>query len=222
LTIILGWIVSVALHEFAHAYTAYFFGDWTCREYLDLDIRKYTDPVMTFIVPCLFLILGGIALPGAAVSIETANIAKKIHFTYIAIAGPVSNFIFGCIISLYLQIYTLISPTTVYNFATGPALSCLAYYQIMATVLNFLPLPPLDGWNAISPWIDDSFFLKRWLKNPWRARSIMIISFFIICFFVTAIPGFVLLLKTISNIYNLDKALLKQGLIRFGRLSPFH
>ncbi|MGL5445395.1 MAG: site-2 protease family protein, partial [[Mycobacterium] stephanolepidis] len=42
-----GWVVSLCLHEFGHAYTAWRFGDTQARGYLTLNPLQYTDPVLS-------------------------------------------------------------------------------------------------------------------------------------------------------------------------------
>ncbi len=62
-----GWAVSLCLHEFGHAYVAYRGGDTSVRAkgYLTLDIRRYTDVGLSFVLPVVFLLLGGIRCPVA-------------------------------------------------------------------------------------------------------------------------------------------------------------
>lgn len=47
LVVLLGWLLSLALHEFSHAFVAYRGGDWTVKEkgYLDFDLFKYTHQI---------------------------------------------------------------------------------------------------------------------------------------------------------------------------------
>ena len=70
--VLFGWIFSLCLHEFSHALVAYYGGDYTVREkgYLTFNPLKYTHPVFSIILPLVFLLLGGIGLPGGAVYIE--------------------------------------------------------------------------------------------------------------------------------------------------------
>ncbi|MGH3670794.1 MAG: site-2 protease family protein, partial [Pseudonocardiaceae bacterium] len=74
-----GWAVALCLHEFGHALTAYRGGDRAVRArgYLTLDIRRYTDPVMSLLVPLALLALGGIPLPGGAVWINRAALRSR-------------------------------------------------------------------------------------------------------------------------------------------------
>ena len=76
-----GWAVSLCLHEFAHAYTAYRGGDRSVRAkgYLTLDIRRYADIGLSLVLPMFFLLLGGIPLPGGAVWIDHGAIRREAH-----------------------------------------------------------------------------------------------------------------------------------------------
>ena len=67
-----GWATSLCLHEFGHAITAYRGGDRAVRAkgYLSLDPRHYTDPVLSIVLPLIFVAIGGIPLPGGAVWIN--------------------------------------------------------------------------------------------------------------------------------------------------------
>ena len=67
--VISGWIVSVCLHEFGHALAAYRGGDLAVRSagYLTLNPLKYTHPALSIVMPVVFIMLGGIGLPGGGV-----------------------------------------------------------------------------------------------------------------------------------------------------------
>lgn len=67
--VIAGWLVSLCLHEFGHAYTAWRFGDHDAavRGYLTLNPLRYSSPMLSLGLPLLFIALGGIGLPGGAV-----------------------------------------------------------------------------------------------------------------------------------------------------------
>ena len=64
--VIAGWLVSLCLHEFGHAYTAWRFGDHdvAVRGYLTLNPLKYSSPLLSLGLPLLFIALGGVGLPG--------------------------------------------------------------------------------------------------------------------------------------------------------------
>jgi len=147
LVVLGGWVFSLTLHEFAHAFVAYQGGDWTVREkgYLTFNPLKYTHPVYSIALPLLFLVLGGIGLPGGAVYIQTSLLRSKRWETAVSLAGPLSNLVVAIVLGLLLQILP------VSTSGIWPGLAFLAFLQVMAALFNLLPIPPFDGYGAIRP-----------------------------------------------------------------------
>jgi Zn-dependent protease len=147
LVVLAGWVFSLTLHEFSHAFVAYQGGDWTVREkgYLTFNPLKYTHPVYSIALPLLFLVLGGIGLPGGAVYIQTNLLRSKRWETAVSLAGPLSNLVVAIVLGLLLQILP------VSTSGIWPGLSFLAFLQVMAALFNLLPIPPFDGYGAIRP-----------------------------------------------------------------------
>lgn len=143
-----GWAVSLCLHEFAHALVAHRSGDTAIRArgYLTLDIRRYTNVGLTFVLPVLFLLLGGIPLPGGAVWIDHAAIRSRAARSLVSFAGPAVNLVLG--VALALVVATVPMPI---GLAAG--LSCLGLIQVLAFVLNILPVPGLDGFGVLEPYL---------------------------------------------------------------------
>jgi len=147
LVVLLGWLLSLALHEFSHAFVAYHGGDYTVKDkgYLDFDLFKYTDPVYSFLLPMIILIMGGIGLPGGAVYIETWRLRSRWWETAVSLAGPTSNLVIAIGLSIVLQF------DFVANSLVGPGLAFLALLQVTAALFNMLPIPPFDGYGALRP-----------------------------------------------------------------------
>ncbi|MEU8352596.1 hypothetical protein AB0C60_25130, partial [Streptomyces sp. NPDC048845] len=76
LFVVSGWIVSLCLHEYAHARTALHSGDLSvgAKGYLTLNPLTYTHALLSVVLPVLFVIMGGIGLPGGAVFLERGRI----------------------------------------------------------------------------------------------------------------------------------------------------
>jgi Zn-dependent protease len=148
LFVTVGWIFSVCLHEFGHALVAYKGGDHTVRDkgYLTLNPLRYTHPVYSLLLPLVFLLLGGIGLPGGAVFIDESLLRSKQWRTATALAGPAMNV-------LLVQLLCLPFWFGFVDTNFGPALAFLCQLQISAVIFNLLPLPPLDGFRALSPWL---------------------------------------------------------------------
>ncbi|WP_034088004.1 site-2 protease family protein [Streptacidiphilus albus] len=150
--VVAGWLVSLCLHEYAHARTALHSGDISVgtKGYLTLNPLKYTHPIYSFVMPLVFIILGGIALPGGAVFIERGRIQGKWKHSLISAAGPLTNAVFALVLLLPLSLSDPLNTGHGYFFS---ALGYLALLQVMATVLNLVPMPGLDGYGIVEPWL---------------------------------------------------------------------
>jgi Zn-dependent protease len=143
-----GWAVSLCLHEFGHALVAYRGGDHSVREkgYLTLDIRRYADLGLSFVLPVFFLLLGGIPLPGGAVWIDHGALRSRGIRSLVSFAGPAVNLVIGALCTVAVAV----APMPV-GLALG--LSALALIQVLAFVLNILPVPGLDGFGILEPYL---------------------------------------------------------------------
>jgi Zn-dependent protease len=150
LVVLVGWILSLCLHEFSHALVAYYGGDVTVREkgYLTFNPLRYTHPVYSLLLPLLFLVMGGIGLPGGAVYIETWRLRSRGWESAVSLAGPASNLVLAVLLGLVLQF----APANAGGI--WPGLGFLALLQISALVLNLLPVPPFDGYGALAPYLN--------------------------------------------------------------------
>lgn len=157
-----GWAVSLCLHEFGHAIVAYRGGDYAVKGkgYLTLDIRRYTDPVFSIVLPLVLLAFGGIPLPGGAVWINHHALRDKRVESMVSLAGPLSNLVLGVLLALSVILFT---PPA----GLAAALSYLAAVQVLAFVLNILPIPGLDGWGVIEPYMSYSARQFGAKVRPW-------------------------------------------------------
>ncbi|MFI9765784.1 site-2 protease family protein [Streptomyces sp. NPDC052415] len=146
-----AWIVSLCLHEYAHARTALHSGDITvgAKGYLTLNPLKYTHALLSIVLPVLFVIMGGIGLPGGAVFIERGRIQGRWRHSLISAAGPLTNLLFAAVCTAPFWIGALDGVPDDFRFA----LAFLALLQVTAAILNFLPVPGLDGYGVIEPWL---------------------------------------------------------------------
>lgn len=162
--ICLGWLLSVCLHEFGHALVAYWGGDTSVKDkgYLTLNPLKYTHPILSIIVPVIFLLLGGIALPGAAVYIDQERLRSRWWQSAVSAAGPLTSLLVAWLLSIPFRL-RLVSPTDdsfgldlispPQEYWLWPALALLITLKIYLVLLNLLPIPPLDGYGIIAPWL---------------------------------------------------------------------
>jgi Zn-dependent protease len=146
-----GWTISLCLHEYAHALVAFKGGDDDIahRGYLTLNPLKYTHPLLSIVIPLVFLLIGGIGLPGGAVWVNHGAIRSRFVDSLISFAGPATN--------MALAILLVLPFTFGADGADHPtfwaALAFLAFLQLTASLLNFIPMPGVDGGNLVYPWL---------------------------------------------------------------------
>jgi Zn-dependent protease len=145
--VIAGWVVSLCLHEFGHAFTAWRFGDRSVavRGYLDLDPRRYSNPWLSIGIPIAITALGGIGLPGAAVYLHT-SFMTPVRRTIVSLAGPSANLLLAVLLLGVTRAF--VDPEHPVFWA---GVAFLGFLQITALLLNLIPIPGLDGYNALEP-----------------------------------------------------------------------
>lgn len=169
LVVFAGWVISVCLHEFGHAVVAYYGGDTSVKDkgYLTLNPLKYTNPGLSFMMPLLFLLLGGIPLPGAAVYINQSRLKNRLWKSAVSAAGPLASFLCAVAIALglsagrpgvYRQFAAEVSGANVLAAAFPQtwffqAMAFLLTLEVAAVLLNLLPMPGLDGYGILEPWL---------------------------------------------------------------------
>ncbi|MDX3539842.1 site-2 protease family protein [Streptomyces sp. MB09-01] len=146
-----AWVVSLCLHEYAHARTALHGGDLSvgAKGYLTLNPLKYSHPLLSIVLPVVFVILGGLGLPGGAVYIERGRIRGRWKHSLISAAGPLTNVAFAVVCTAPFWLDALDGVPMPFRYA----LAFLALLQVSAAILNFLPVPGLDGYGVIEPWL---------------------------------------------------------------------
>jgi tetratricopeptide (TPR) repeat protein len=161
----LGWILSLCFHEFCHAIVAYWGGDTSVKDkgYLTFNPLKYTDPGLSLVLPLFFLLLGGIALPGGAVYINHNLLRDRKWESAVSAAGPLANILIVLVLSLPFQLgwhHLSLSTLNSDRFLTGTlvfvSLAFLILINIYVILINLLPIPSLDGYGIIEPWLPRS------------------------------------------------------------------
>jgi Zn-dependent protease len=179
--IMIGWILSVTLHEFAHGLIAYFGGDYTIRErgLLTLNPIRYANPMMTFILPLLFVAMGAVPMVGAATYVNVTLLRNRGWRSATAAAGPAVNFLLFvlCVLPLYPR-FGWVDPTADIGQWTATQIFCgaMAVIQLFACFINLLPIPPLDGFNIISPYLPGHIASR--LRTPQFSMGILLLLFF--------------------------------------------
>ncbi len=144
-----GWTLSLCLHEFGHALAAWMGGDTDipATGYLSLDPRLYADPLSSIILPLVFTMLGGIGFPGGSVFVNRERLRSRIWQSAMSAAGPAMNLL--CLLFLML-LYALTGEDA---DTLRAVIGVSALFQGTALILNLLPIPGLDGYGILRPWL---------------------------------------------------------------------
>ncbi len=165
--VMVGWILSVMVHEFSHAAVAWLGGDHTVAEkgYLSFDPRRYGDLGVSLVIPLVALALGGVGFPGGAVFLR--NDLMRGPFWRAAAAGL-----------SFWRGWGVDGQGAMMLFA---ALTMLAFLQATALILNLLPIPGLDGFGAIRPFLPASL-----MPHIRKAEGLAMVGLLLVIF---VIPG---------------------------------
>ena len=177
LLVIGGWVVTLSLHEFGHAYTAYRAGDRSVEAagYLRLNPFKYAHPLLSIVLPLFFLVRGGLALPGGAVYLHPEQFRSRRMQSLCSLVGPLVNVVFAVLVLGAVQIWGDLATvkTPFGTVITGDherfwaGLTFLGFLQVSAAVLNLLPIPGLDGYAALEPWLAPETRRSLAPVKPW-------------------------------------------------------
>jgi Zn-dependent protease len=164
-------LLSLSIHESAHAWTADTLGDSTAR-YLgrvSLNPIVHADPIGTVLFPLMGMFMLGGAMFGWAkpvpVNISRLRNPSRDHML-VAAAGPASNLLVALGLLISLMIVKIVAPgtgTVLTSVAYGQVidgspvaapLMAFAYYGIIINlvlaVFNLIPVAPLDGAAVLS------------------------------------------------------------------------
>jgi Zn-dependent protease len=208
-----GWITSVCVHEFGHAFVAYIGGDRSVRAsgYLDLNPLRYTNVLLSLVMPVLFLLLGGIGLPGGAVYIDRGALRSRAWDSAVSIAGPVGTLVCGVIVASPFLVPGNGGWLNQTNAGFFGALAFLGFIEVIALVLNLLPVPGLDGYGIIRPWLP---YTLQGLANQYGQLGILAV-FGVLWFVAPVSHAFFQAVLQITNSVGIPQILIVYGQANF-------
>ena len=146
-------LISITIHEYAHARMAYHFGDTTAK----MQGRMNLNPInhLDLFGTIMILLVGfGWAKPVPINPYKFNNYRRGLR--WVSFAGPLSNFTLGFISMLFYYILWNAG-----SLASGGLFADFIYVlitlNIMLGIFNLLPIPPLDGSKILMSFLPDSY-----------------------------------------------------------------
>ncbi len=161
-------LLSLTVHEFAHAYTADRLGDPTPRRFgrVTLNPLAHLDPFGAL----LLLVAGfGFAKP---VPVNGGNLGRW-GMLWVAAAGPLSNVLIALLAALLLKFL----PLTQLSYTV---LTTVLGINIVLAIFNLLPIPLLDGSRIVAALFPRTLgrALMEFEMQPYSFILVMVIIYF--------------------------------------------
>lgn len=144
-------LISLAVHECAHAWVADYCGDPTARMLgrVTLNPIKHLDFFWSFLMPLSLLFSSGGSMMFGGGKPVPVNVFNLKYFQrdqlMVAMAGPLSNVLLGALFLVTARLYLETGgKTTDVNFYF--LLTAVRLNYVLA-IFNSLPIPPLDGFS---------------------------------------------------------------------------
>lgn len=197
-------VLSLSIHEYAHAWVAYKLGDISqkIRGRLTLNPLAHIDPI-GFIA----IMLIGVGW-GKPVTVDDRNFKdSRKGMMLTSLAGPASNLLLAILVTIILKLLMVFGVmNTVINSNTGNIiLNMLLYviqFNIVFGIFNLIPLPPLDGSKVLAYFLPQRARGFMYTLERYSFIIIMIIYFTNLTSYIIT-PGYNLVLKLINWILML-------------------
>jgi len=180
------FLVSLTIHEYAHGWVAYRYGDDTAKRLgrLTLNPLAHISLFGTIILPLIAHF--GWAKP---VPVNFAVLTKREIFK-VAFAGPAANILLAVVLALAFHLFRLKALPAIGNFVLLGIL-----FNLILAVFNLLPIPPLDGSKMVYARLKSPKAIRAYM-NYARYGMIILIGFLVL-------GGFSLILPVVATLYVL-------------------
>jgi len=169
---LIAFVLSVAVHEFGHAWMASRLGDRlpASQGRLTLSPLAHIDPIGTLLMPLVGALMPGrVPLLAWGKPVQTnplsyTRLGPRLGHLLVSLMGPMMNLLLAIVISVVLIVVSRFG-------ALPPALAdgAIRYFLVLNLMLmcfNLIPLPPLDGGAVLAAVLPANLqFIPRFLQR---------------------------------------------------------
>lgn len=156
-------ILSLTVHEFAHAWAAKQLGDDTAESVgrLTLNPLAHADPIGTFLLPLITMGTGGFFFGWAKpVPFDPTRFRPDVNvrrgITWVAAAGPLSNLGLAVICTAIIAALAHSGAWVAEATPSQELLQRMMLVNVSLFVFNMVPIAPLDGQKVLSGFLPRS------------------------------------------------------------------
>lgn len=161
---LLALLISISIHEFSHAWSAYELGDPTARNMGRLTLNPIVHFDVLGALMIVFMAFSGWGIGwGKPVPVNPYNLRTnpRVGMGLTSAAGPFSNLVLATLFAIPLRL-GLSLPGVLENFSY-----VMVVTNVGLAIFNLIPLPPLDGFNVMQGLL--ATFRTRWAYE-WGSR----------------------------------------------------
>jgi Zn-dependent protease len=142
-------VAGITFHEFMHAFVADQLGDHRARALgrVSLNPIRHIDPM-----GALFFLIAGFGWGKPTPVNPSALRPGRIGMAYVAAGGPLANLLLASIVAVAVRSTELAGFSAPGDFL-WETLWWVVFYNVILGLFNLLPIPPLDGYNLVLPFL---------------------------------------------------------------------
>jgi Zn-dependent protease len=206
--VILTMLIAFTVHEFAHAWTAWKFGDTTAYEQgrVTLNPMAHLD-----LFGMLFLLVAGFGW-AKPVPVRSSRFKRpRLMSVLVTAAGPVSNLLLAFV--GLLVVYALVAlgvidrPSVAATATISTFMNYWLHINVILFLFNLIPLPPLDGYRIVEEFAPLSWRIRMAQNEQWGVFVFLLLVFIPPLSAATISPLFSLSLPILQGMHGLVGAM---------------